>query len=254
MGRYTILGNPAKHSKSPALFAAAYKNCHGLSYDVNEPENAKQCVEILKNGYDGGNITAPFKEEIFGMADEVSQTAAIIEAVNTVTVSDRKIKADNCDHYGVSKSFEEFGVSLNNKSCLLLGIGGAGKAAAYAVSNAGGKLVIVNRTESKAKYFASKLNCETATPNDLEFLLKTADIIVNTLYGNIDIVDIKWLNPCQVILDASYIGSMLLEKAKNVGCTTVDGRYWLYYQALYCFKLFTGIEPDKTAMRNVLNI
>ena len=252
--KFTIVGNPARHSKSPALFAAAYFGRPRLVYEVNEPATAEECLAVLKSGYDGGNVTAPFKEDMFRMADEVSETAAFIGAVNTVTVTEGKIKADNCDHHGVTGSFEEFGISPAGKSCLLLGIGGAGKAAAYAVCRAGGSLTIVNRTERKARDFADKLGCGFAPTSDLNRLAKTSDIIINTLYGDVDLVERDSLDSNKVIFDASYIGSPLLEKARDAGCTIIDGRYWLYHQALYCFVLFTGIEPDKKAMRNILMI
>jgi shikimate dehydrogenase len=252
--KFCILGNPVRHSKSPAMFSAAYAGFPELSYDSNELDTAEECVELLKSRYDGGNITAPFKEGVFRLADEVTDVANLIGAVNTIIVSQGKISADNCDHYGVSESFKEFNISLTGKSCLLLGIGGAGKAAAYAVGKAGGILTIANRTEQKAKDFAKKLNCNAASTNDLKNLLKTTDVIINTLYNGIDIVDKHWLNPNQTVLDASYIGSPLLNKAKELNCLTIDGRYWVYHQALYCFFKFTGIEPDKKAMRSVLNI
>lgn len=257
MKKYTILGNPAKHSKSPELFRAAYFKYSDLSYDINEPETAEECISILKSRYDGGNITAPFKEGVFNLADETTDVAKLIGAVNmAVVLPDGKIKADNCDHYGVSESFKEFKVSLKVKSCLLLGIGGAGKAAAYAVHNAGGILTIANRTEQKAKEFADKLKCNAMPINGIAFenAVRNADIIVNTLYSDIDVIDKDWLNHKQVILDASYIGSPLLDKAKEAGGMVIDGRYWVYHQALYCFYKFTGIEPDREAMRKVVGI
>jgi shikimate dehydrogenase len=246
------VGNPVGHSKSPAMFRAAYSNFPDLTYDCNELNTAEECVELLKSRYDGGNITAPFKEGVFRLADETSETANLIGAVNTVIVSKGKIIADNCDHYGVSESFREFNISLSGKSCLLLGIGGAGKAAAYAINKSGGALTIVNRTVQKAEDFAKKINCNAASVNDLQNLLKTTDIVINTLYSGIDIIEEKWLNPNQIVLDASYIGSPLLDKAKKINCLTIDGRYWVYHQAVYCFFKFTGIKPDLKAMRNVI--
>jgi shikimate dehydrogenase len=247
--RFCILGKPVGHSKSPAMFRAAYSGFPDLKYDSSELNSAEECVELLKSRYDGGNITAPFKEGVFRLADETSETANIIGAVNTVIVSRNRIIADNCDHYGVSESFREFNVSLKGKSCLLLGIGGAGKAAAYAVNQAGGRLTIVNRTVGKAEDFAEKLNCNAASLNDLGSLMKTGEVIINTLYSEIDVVDKNMLNPDQIILDASYIGSPLLKKAKELNCLTVDGRYWVYHQAVYCFYKFTGLKPDTEAMR-----
>jgi shikimate dehydrogenase len=231
------------------MFRAAYADHPELTYDCNEANTAEECVEMLKARYDGGNITAPFKEGVFRLADETTKTANLIGAVNTVVVSNGKIIADNCDHYGVSESFREFNVALKDKSCLLLGIGGAGKAAAYAVTKAGGRLTIVNRTVQKAEEFANKLNCNAAPVHDLQNLLTSTDVIINTLYSGIDIVEKNWLNPAQIILDASYIGSPLLDKAKQMNCLTIDGRYWVYHQAVYCFFQFTGIKPDAKAMK-----
>jgi shikimate dehydrogenase len=236
------------------MFRAAYAGFPELTYDSNELNSAEECVELLKARYDGGNITAPFKEGVFRLADETSETANLIGAVNAVIVSQGRIIADNCDHYGVSESFREFGVALHGKSCLLLGIGGAGKAAAYAVSKSGGRLTIVNRTAPKAEDFARKLNCDAAPIADLPSLLKTTDVIINTLYSGIDIVEKDWLNSNQTILDASYIGSPLLDKAKEINCLTIDGRYWVFHQAVYCFEKFTGIEPDLKAMRTQLGL
>jgi shikimate dehydrogenase len=234
------------------MFKAAYSGFPDLKYESIELSSAEECVELLKTRYDGGNITAPFKEGVFRLADETTETANFIGAVNTVIVSRNRIIADNCDHYGVSESFREFNISLRGKSCLLLGIGGAGKAAAYAVNQLGGQLTIVNRTVQKAEDFAKQLNCNAAPVNDLENLLKTAEVIINTLYSGIDIVEKNWLNPEQIILDASYIGSPLLNKAKELNCLTIDGRYWVYHQAVYCFFKFTGLKPDTEAMRNVI--
>jgi shikimate dehydrogenase len=236
------------------MFAAAYADSPDLTYDSNEANTAEECVELLKARYDGGNITAPFKEGVFRLADETSETANLIGAVNTVIVAQGRIVADNCDHYGVSESFREFDISLNGRSCLLLGVGGAGKAAGYAVAKAGGRLTIVNRTVSKAEDFAEKLNCNAAPVDDLQYLLTTTDVIINTLYSGIDLVAKHWLNPNQIVMDASYIGSPLLNKAKELSCRTIDGRYWVYHQAVYCFAKFTGRPPDTKAMRKVLTL
>ena len=254
MKKYTILGNPVSHSKSPELFKAAYPQRDDLSYDRNEPDSPEECIQLLKAHYNGGNITAPFKEGVFRLADKVTDVAALIGAVNMVIVANGRIEADNCDHYGVSESFKEFGISLKGKKCVLLGIGGAGKAAAYAVGSMGGLLTIANRTEEKAAEFAGKLGCKAIATNNMQETVKSADIIINTLYSNIDIVDKSWLNPKQIILDASYIGSPLLNKAKELGCVTIDGRYWVFHQAVYCFRKFTDAEPDIEAMRKIVGI
>ena len=256
--RFTIVGNPVSHSVSPELFSAAYPMNPEILYDRNETNSADDALAVFKSGYSGGNVTAPHKMEILKLVDEVFDDASEIGAANTVTVSPEGIvAASNTDHIGVSGSFDEHGISLTNKRCLILGAGGAGRAAAYAMNQMRAILTIANRSKDKADDFARKIGCESAgmTETDgFEELVRESEIIVNTLYPSVDVVAAEWLNENQVVFDASYIGSTLTQKATQCGCYIIDGRYWVFHQALHSYVRLSGIRPDEQSMRKFIGI
>ena len=148
MKKFAITGNPVTHSKSPVLFKAAYGSMYDMTYELMPAESAKIAVDLFSaNGLNGMNVTAPFKTDILPYIDKYSDEVGIIGAVNTVIKSDDGLlTAYNTDYQGVLGAFYDFGVQLAGKKCLLLGIGGAGMAAAYALCKAGTDLNISNRT------------------------------------------------------------------------------------------------------------
>lgn len=252
---FTIIGNPVSHSKSPALFRAAYPMYSNFTYDASEVKSAEEGIALFKSKYNGGNVTAPFKESILQYANEVSEEAGLIGAANCILVTlDGEIHASNTDYLGVCGSLEEHNVKIKGKRCVLLGAGGAGKAAAFGLHCSEGDLTIVNRTENTAKKISEKIGCNYSGLDRLNTLISEADIIVNTLYPDIDIINEEYLNPKQVVLDASYVGSIFLNKARQRGCKCIDGKYWLFHQAVPAFTLFTGITPNKQAMRKIIGI
>lgn len=256
--RFTIVGDPVLWSISPELFRAAYPMHPEMQYDRKTVKSAEEALKVLRSGYSGGNVTAPYKIEMLNMVDEVSEDALAIGAINTVLISPAGlISAANTDYIGVSRSFDEHNILTRNRSCLILGAGGAGRAAAYALNLSGADLTIANRTEDKAREFAEKISCKsvgTTQSAEFEKIVRESEIIVNTLYPSVDIIDSEWLNEKQVILDASYLGSTLTKKAKMRGCYIIDGRYWVFYQALHCYVMFSGIRPDEQAMRRFVGI
>ncbi|MDR1054457.1 MAG: shikimate dehydrogenase [Prevotellaceae bacterium] len=256
MKKFAITGNPVNHSKSPALFQAAYGSSCKMKYILMSAQSAGEAIALFNgNELCGMNVTAPFKTDILEYIDERSNEVIVIGAANTIVKTDKgQLKAYNTDYIGVSETFAEFGVHLTARRCLLLGIGGAGKAAAYAIAKAGGHLTIANRTIAKAEEFADKTEVKVVGLNQLEKVLGNFDIIVNTLYPSIDFIEKTWLHANQIVMDASYTGSPLLDKAARRGCRCIDGRYWILHQAIPAFELFTGQKPDIETMRQVLNL
>lgn len=254
MKKFAITGNPVTHSKSPKLFATAYDCSYGMKYILLPALSAAESMELFKaENITGMNVTAPFKTDILEFVDEQSDEVKVIGATNTIVkLENGKLKAYNTDYLGVLGAFGEVDISLSGKRCLLLGIGGAGKAAAYAITKAGGVLTIANRTVEKAEEFAKKVGASAIALDKVNDIIGNYDIIVNTLYPNIDCVDSTNLHTGQVLLDASYIGSILLDKAIKQGCKCIDGRYWILHQAIIGFELLTGIKPDVQAMRDKL--
>jgi shikimate dehydrogenase len=256
MRKFAITGNPVSHSKSPELFNAAYNGMSGMEYVLMPAGSAKESVELfLEHKLSGMNVTAPFKSDILQFIDISTDEVKIIGAANVVIRQNSgELMACNTDYMGVSGAFARFGIMLKDKCCLLLGAGGAGKAAAYELTRAGVKLTIANRTLERAGLFAEKIGAEAIGMEHLSDIVGDFEIIVNTLYPTVDCIDGNCLHAGQIILDASYTGSPLLEKATGKGCICIDGRYWILHQAILAFKLFTDIEPDLEAMRQILFI
>ena len=130
------------------------------------------------------------------------------------------------------------------------GAGGAGKAAALAVKDMGMEVYFANRSSSAAKPFAQKIGAEFVSLDHIPLLLPKADILVYNLSMEIDALKGVSLAG-KIVFEANYAHPNLACKESKI---YIDGRYWLYNQAIPAFKLFTGEEPDTTAMAQVLGL
>ena len=147
-----VIGYPLSHTLSP-VFQQAALDYHAIPVTYSAwptpPECLSQTVERLRGAdYMGFNITIPHKERLVELVDDVDEMARNIGAVNTVVNRGGKLNGYNTDAYGFVKSLKEkAGFEPQGKNVLLLGAGGAAKAAAYALAGEGvGHLTIANRT------------------------------------------------------------------------------------------------------------
>ena len=177
--RFAVSGNPVNHSLSPALFRAAYGNSKD-SYGLIEAKSAEEVVERFRDdGYDGINVTAPFKEDIIGFVDVRSELDIAIGAANTLLMRNGLIYSFNTDFNGVQECIKPFVGS--GKEVLVIGCGGAGKAAALAAAGLKCRVTVINRSFEKAQQFAENHSLAAGRLNDLITLLCKSDIIINTL-------------------------------------------------------------------------
>jgi len=124
--KFGLLGYPVAHSKSPALFAAAYK--HSLhSYELLEFSDLLKGLEAaVTEGYSGLNITAPFKEDVLSFVHSADSLSSEIAAANLLLFSQGGIKAFNTDYEGVKSSVSDF-VSPGTRHSLPVVAGQAGR-------------------------------------------------------------------------------------------------------------------------------
>lgn len=245
---FAVFGNPILHSKSPQLFNSAFEalNFDGF-YTRIRVESAKEIVETIKNiPLDGANITAPFKEDLLNVLEMVSEEAKQIGAVNTIVSCNGRLVGHNTDHKGVTESLFEVGISIKKSKCLVLGAGGAARAAVYGLMNKGADVTICNRTLSKAQAIAKDFGCDVVEwdnfPQDQAF-----DVVVSTLLPEAEphfLEDIDF----DFLLDASYKDSLTSEIAMDCGARIIPGEKWLLHQAAEGFRLLTGIEPPIRTM------
>ncbi len=193
--------SPSKYSRSPGMWNAAFAevglDAHYVPFDVRS-ENLTAFVAAVREqpGFIGGNVTVPHKLAIMELLDEVDPIAAQIGAVNTYAKQpDGRLIGYNSDADGLLASMlrilpgndAPFLDTLAGKQVLLLGSGGAGRAAAFSIASKleGGSITITNRTMPTADELASQVSKAYAGVSAMPFhdaikLLPSIDLVVNT--------------------------------------------------------------------------
>ena len=239
------------------MFRAAFKalGVDDYYYLRFASSGVQEITQAIKNmPISGFNVTSPYKEEIVPLLDDVDEVAHKIGAVNLIVNENGKLKGFNTDIMGVENAFLENGVTLAGKKAIVLGAGGAAKAAVAALAAAGADVVIINRTLKKAECLAETFTCRAAPVEDMEKEIAEADILVSCLPVGTRVVPAHALRQGLVILDANYgeTTTLVSEGARN-GCTIIDGREWLLHQGVKAFTYFTGIQkPPIEVMRKTL--
>jgi shikimate dehydrogenase len=252
-----VCGWPVAHSRSPqmhnaALRAAGLADWRYLRLPL-PPELFAETVRALPAaGFRGVNVTIPHKHAALALADRASEAARAIGAANTLTFDDGAIVADNTDAPGLLAALGE---SPAGKSVLILGAGGAGRAAAWALKGAGAADVAVwNRTPERAVALAAELGVRAIGTTG------GADIVVNcTSVGLADPEATFKALPLQadelgagsLVVDMVYRagGTRLLEAARTRGARVIDGLEILVAQGAASFERWTGLEAPREAMR-----
>ena len=237
---FALIGHPVAGSLSPRLFAAAYDGRY--PYDLVDRERFEDAWEVFLAQYDGINVTAPFKQDAFAKVDVLSEEAQRIGAVNLVVKRAEKLYGYNTDVDGIALAVKECGLPVSD--ALVVGTGGAARAAIVAAQKLGCRVCVTGRSEEKAANLAALFSCQTAPWEGLEAL--RPHLIIYTLPGGAPVP--PGLNfAAAVVLEAEYKKpalSGLLCKAY------IPGQRWLLWQAAAGYELFTGEKPN---MENLLN-
>ncbi|MDA3882111.1 MAG: NAD(P)-binding domain-containing protein [Bacteroidales bacterium] len=248
---FAVTGRPVIHSKSPGMFRSVFAHEQiDAAYFRLAAKHAKQAVFMYKHmGLSGMNVTAPYKEDMLRLVDVIHDEAKIIGSINTIVTRDGKLHGYNTDYFGVTQSFKDAGISIAGKKCVVIGAGGAGKAAAYGLVKEGAELTIVNRTFGKAGSLAQKLNCACEPIENLNALLETHDIIVSALSQHVNPVNADALRKRHIVFDANYTDSQLITDARARNCMIVSADDWLVNQAQLAYFHFLGTMPHTQLLR-----
>jgi len=238
--KLAVVGNPIAHSKSPLIFQFLFEalKMNG-SYVRILLNSANEIPPLFENGIVGINITAPFKQSVLPYLSEISNDARQIASVNTVISKEGKLHGFNTDYLGVINALEEKGIDLASKRCLILGGGGAARAAIYGLRKRGAIVQVYNRTENKASDLAKEFNVNFLRKDDLKKAIQNTDTLIDTLPLGVKIIPSEYLHANLTILDASYPKSVY--DGSNIA-HLIGGEHWLLHQALPAFELFTGIK------------
>ena len=270
MKRFGLIGHPIAHSLSPALFKAGYDGRY--PYELIETPDFEEAYQRFLKEYDGINVTAPFKELAYAKADIISEECRLIGAANLLVKTPEGVAAYNSDFRGLLHWLNGLisGSSVGYKgtppyhqrssiNVLIVGLGGAGKAAAVAAWKAGLDVTLMNRDISKAEDMASRLVARaTVKPlTDFSESFTEADIIIYNLpvrLQEIDSLSKSSENGRKHLLEANYknpsFDKVTLEKlgGKGIDIEYHSGRTWLLLQAFTGYELFTGEKPDLSKM------
>ena len=283
-----IIGTDIGHSKSPAMMNAAYEKLGLDAYyypmNIKEEDFGDVIRGISKMNYMGLTITIPYKLEVMKYLDEIDRTAEIIGAVNTIKITEGKMKGFNTDGEGFVRGLEaDKGVNVAESTFVVVGAGGVSRAimtvlasrkaaADDAVREPGipaceKKIYLANRTMKRAEELCDKLNklvCDCCVPVPLDETLAQyidkADVLVNaTNVGmppqqDMTPVDTAMLHSGMLVADVIYNPrkTKLLEAAEAMGCDIVNGQSLLLHQGKMAFNIWTGLEaPDDDMFKAV---
>ncbi len=245
MKKFALIGTNISHSLSPALFRAAYGN-NLFTYDLIDSSTIEEAMKIfIQEGYSGANITSPFKESVLKYCTTYDPFVKKIGATNLIIREGDSVICHNTDYYGVKNSLES--AHVQNRRALVVGAGGAAKAAIIALKEMKIDVIVLNRTDSKALGLAKEFNTEWIPSNRVEEAIEELDLIVYTidaLLTGLERVNLK----NHTVLEANYKTPVFSEKMCK---RYISGREWLISQAIPSFKLFTEIEPNSKAMYEV---
>lgn len=255
---YGVIGNPVGHSLSPLMHNTAF---HARKFDaVFVPflvQNLREFLGALKKlGVEGLAVTIPHKEKIIPLLDGCDPLAARIGAVNTVVVRrGGRLYGYNTDYVGVLRSLGQR-MQLKGSRVLLFGAGGAARAAAFALVQAGAVVSICARRPERAHALAQASGAQVVVREDLprEFF----DAIVNCTpigmhpNGGTPLQSAE-LN-CRIVMDMVYRPreTELLKLARRKGSDVISGLEMFLGQGFAQYEIWTGERAPEGAMRRVV--
>lgn len=254
-----IVGNPVSHSLSPVIHNA-WLEAGGIdgAYVAFAPKDAAGFDALVSAGraglIAGVNVTAPFKEQAFALADEAAAAAQMTGSANILVFEEGRVRADSADGAGVLYALAEQApkLKLDGASVVMLGAGGAARAGAGALIETGAALSILNRTRERAEALAADLGPAVSVAPDAS-VLGGADLVINALSVAPDI-SLAALKPSAVVMDMTYkpVVTPLLAAARARGLTTVDGLAMLIGQAAPSFEAIFRRPPPPLDLRALL--
>ncbi len=262
MKKSGILGYPLGHSISPYFQNAAFTNL-GIeatyeAWSVVTAELPERIQNLRESDFLGANVTIPYKELVIPLLDEIDEWALKIGSVNTIVNQSGILIGYNTDTVGFLRAISEYGnYEPSGRDVLLIGAGGAARAAAHALMEARVKtLWIANRTYDRVKRLADEfLEIGEVKPIGLdgpEFRKSAASVslIVNSTSLGMKHTSEDHINPLEgldfasstLVTDMVYnpLDTPMLIDAKSRGCSTLSGLPMLVLQGAASFELWTG--------------
>jgi shikimate dehydrogenase len=269
-----IVGDPVAHSLSPALHNAAFAhlglNMTYVPLPVPASHLAQAVAGLRAFGFLGANVTVPHKTAVVPLLDELRGDAQVLQAVNTIVAERGRLVGFNTDVDGFTRAFlEAVPRGYAGGTALLLGAGGAARAAALGASRLGfSRFVLANRTPAAAEALGVLLRelaggtvCDVVPLQDLSAAqVRGATLVVNAttlgMHGQSKVPAALADNVGvdQIVYDLVYAedSTELTARARSQGARIVDGLAMLVHQAGAAFQLWTGMPAPLDIMRHAI--
>ena len=257
---YGVAGNPIRSSLSPIMMNTAFRretvNAVYLALQTTKLSDLLKLVHEIP--IQGVSITMPLKEEILPYLEQTDPLSAKIGAVNTIRLLDGKLYGFNTDVAGIVGPLEKR-LSLRGAKVLVLGAGGAARAAVFGVRDRGAEVFILNRTPETAQKLARQSGSKTIKKDALA--KTTFDVIINAtpvgMAGNkaASILEPKDLNT-RLVFDLVYnpLETPLIRMARQQSINIITGVEMFVQQGARQFEIFTGKPaPEEEMFRVVLH-
>ncbi|MGH2759763.1 MAG: shikimate dehydrogenase [Actinomycetota bacterium] len=254
-----VVGHPVAHSLSPAFWEPALRhdgrNAVFLAFDVQAQDFAAFVEGMRVAGARGFNVTVPHKGPAFDLSTERSEAAEGTGAVNVLVFEEGKVMGSNTDVQGVVEAVRDLGVELGGSRALVLGAGGAGRAAAFALARSGAEVRVANRTPQRARELGHPVVEWADVPDaagDFDLIVHTTTVGMDgesSVLGQ-DVLRSAAGRNLRAVLDVVYRPdeTPLVRAARAAGLRTADGLRMLVHQAAEAWQLFFGSPAPADVM------
>jgi len=271
-----IIGNPVRHTKSPAIHnyisERLNKNLVYVPFEVTG-----DVITAVKGAYElgiqGMNVTVPYKTDVIPALCDIDDLAKRIGAVNTLVRTEMGYKGYNTDMLGLERAVFSEGISLTGKTAVLLGAGGASRAAAFmCAKNDVSKLYILNRTVSKAEDIASDVRAYVVKKgSDTEIISMPIDAYADIKEDNLLVFQCTKIglneNDGAVVDDPEFYkkvsygvdliyreGTEFVNLVKKYGGMGYNGLKMLIYQGIIAYELWNNLKVADEVTEGVVRL
>ena len=268
MARFGLIGCPISHSKSPALFRAAYPDLDD-TYELVEATDLEESIALFLEGdFKGINVTSPYKDAVMEYVSIPDRVSSLLGSANVLLKGEGKnsgkydIYSYNTDYYGVKNTILEMEKDCSSvwnkrknpiENILVVGAGGAGKAAALAMRDLGYKVYLANRSAGKIAEFTSVIGAEYVPLERVAEFADKSDVIIYSLSFLVEGLKDADLSD-KIIFEANYARPVFSPECGIKTALYISGRKWLYNQAVPAFELFVGKKPNLLKMKEIIGV
>lgn len=266
---FAVVGDPIAHSMSPLLHNAAFRKSEfdGVYLPMRIPDGslAATLKELEQLNLQGYSVTIPHKHEALQFADSPDTVTEEIGAANTLFRDGKEWKATNTDCDAIEqtvleglKQLTEFRKELNECRVLVLGAGGAARAAIQAMLRNGSRVTVTNRTRDRGQQVAGEMECtflqwENRGTEEYDVLINCTSVGMHPKVDETPFPD-HWLREGTLVFDTVYNpeNTLLLKQARDRGCATATGVEMFVRQAARQFEIFTGLTAPRKYMEETM--